>query len=138
MGMTYDELSRFGRLRKVHKCGPVSMFEKLLFEWAHLPPEEVADKVKHFFRYYSINRHKMTTLTPSYTPNPTRPTTTASTCASFCTMRAGRGSSGRLISWSSRLRASGDDAGEIEPAEGTFGVNGRAAGEPTRSDRVAE
>merc|ERR1719373_1016057 len=31
-----------------------------------LTPTEVANKVKLFFRYYSINRHKMTTLTPSY------------------------------------------------------------------------
>lgn len=66
MGMTYDELSRFGQLRKVDRCGPVSMFEKLVEEWNHLSPSEVAEKVKHFFRYYSINRHKMTTLTPSY------------------------------------------------------------------------
>merc|ERR1711974_597688 len=29
-------------------------------------PHEVAVKVKRFFRYYSINRHKMTVLTPSY------------------------------------------------------------------------
>lgn len=27
---------------------------------------QVADKVKHFFQCYSINRHKMTVLTPSY------------------------------------------------------------------------
>ncbi len=66
MGMTYDELSRFGQLRKVDRCGPVSMFEKLVEEWNHIPPSEVAEKVKHFFRNYSINRHKMTTLTPSY------------------------------------------------------------------------
>jgi hypothetical protein len=26
----------------------------------------VAEKVKHFFKYYAINRHKMTVLTPSY------------------------------------------------------------------------
>merc|ERR1719189_2033986 len=31
-----------------------------------LTPNEVAGKVKLFFRFYSINRHKMTTLTPSY------------------------------------------------------------------------
>ena len=66
MGMTYDELSRFGRLRKIDRCGPVSMFEKLVHEWNHLPPQEVAEKVKRFFYYYSVNRHKMTTLTPSY------------------------------------------------------------------------
>jgi hypothetical protein len=28
--------------------------------------DQVAEKVKKFFFYYSINRHKMTTLTPSY------------------------------------------------------------------------
>ena len=66
MGMTYAELSRFGRLRKIQRCGPVSMFEKLVHEWTHLAPGEVAEKVKRFFRYYAINRHKMTTLTPSY------------------------------------------------------------------------
>ena len=66
MGMTYEELSRFGILRKIHRCGPVSMFEKLVYEWNHLAPPEVAEKVKRFFFYYSINRHKMTTLTPAY------------------------------------------------------------------------
>eukprot|EP01114_Cavostelium_apophysatum_P006067 TRINITY_DN17279_c0_g1_i1.p1 TRINITY_DN17279_c0_g1~~TRINITY_DN17279_c0_g1_i1.p1 ORF type:complete len:706 (-),score=170.39 TRINITY_DN17279_c0_g1_i1:44-2161(-) len=66
MGMTYQELSEFGRLRKVKKCGPYTMFEKLIFKWNHLSPKEVADKVKRFFYYYSINRHKMTILTPSY------------------------------------------------------------------------
>ena len=73
MGMTYAELSRFGQLRKVHRCGPVSMFEKLAQEWNHLPPDEVAEKVKKFFRYYAINRHKMTTLTPSYHAEPYSP-----------------------------------------------------------------
>jgi NAD+ synthase (glutamine-hydrolysing) len=33
MGMTYDELDTFGRLRKIEKCGPVSMFERLLIMW---------------------------------------------------------------------------------------------------------
>ena len=36
MGMTYDELSVFGRLRKVDKCGPYSMFTKLVYEWGSL------------------------------------------------------------------------------------------------------
>jgi len=66
MGLTYEELSRFGRLRKIHRCGPLSMFERLVHEWQHLPPSEVAAKVKHFFYHYSLNRHKMTTLTPAY------------------------------------------------------------------------
>ncbi|KAI9209852.1 glutamine-dependent NAD(+) synthetase with GAT domain-containing protein [Polychytrium aggregatum] len=67
MGMSYDELSVFGTLRKVAKCGPVSMFRKLLVEWgSFLSPTEVAAKVKRFFFYYSINRHKTTILPPSY------------------------------------------------------------------------
>ncbi len=66
MGMTYEELSVFGRLRKVEKCGPVAMFEHLVFAWDYLSPAEVAEKVKRFFFYYSINRHKATVLTPAY------------------------------------------------------------------------
>ena len=33
MGMTYEELSVFGRLRKVYRCGPYSMFTKLVHMW---------------------------------------------------------------------------------------------------------
>ncbi|OWA53461.1 Glutamine-dependent NAD(+) synthetase [Hypsibius exemplaris] len=67
MGMTYAELSDFGRLRKIAGCGPYSMFCKLVHTWSDkYSPTEVAGKVKHFFRTYAINRHKMTTLTPAY------------------------------------------------------------------------
>jgi NAD+ synthase (glutamine-hydrolysing) len=67
MGMTYDELSVFGRFRKVEKCGPYGMFTKLVHEWgSFLSPVQIAEKVKHFFFEYARNRHKMTTLTPSY------------------------------------------------------------------------
>ena len=42
MGMTYDELSVFGRLRKVDKCGPYSTFTKLVHEWGYfLSPVQV-------------------------------------------------------------------------------------------------
>ena len=42
MGMTYDELSVFGRLRKVGKCGPYSTFTKLVHEWgSYLSPLQV-------------------------------------------------------------------------------------------------
>ena len=34
--------------------------------WVHLSPRLVAEKVKRFFYFYSLNRHKMCTLTPSY------------------------------------------------------------------------
>ncbi|KAJ7504473.1 hypothetical protein B0H11DRAFT_518662 [Mycena galericulata] len=67
MGMTYDELSVFGRLRKVEKCGPYSTFTKLVHEWgSFLSPLQIAEKVKLFFFEHARNRHKMTTLTPSY------------------------------------------------------------------------
>ncbi|KAJ3305269.1 glutamine-dependent NAD(+) synthetase [Kappamyces sp. JEL0829] len=67
MGMTYAELSTFGTLRKMDKLGPVSMFESLLNLWGTmLNPREIADKVKRFFFYYGINRHKTTVLPPSY------------------------------------------------------------------------
>lgn len=66
MGMTYEELGWFGRLRKINRCGPYWMFQKLTSIWDHLTPDVIATKVKRFFRYYAINRHKMTTLTPSY------------------------------------------------------------------------
>lgn len=70
MGMTYEELSRFGRLRKVNKCGPEAMFVKLYHEWSQPPynytPEVIAEKVKKFWFFYAINRHKMTTMTPAY------------------------------------------------------------------------
>ncbi|AMD19745.1 HCL406Wp [Eremothecium sinecaudum] len=67
MGLSYQELSTFGYLRKVEKRGPYSMFLKLLHEWTPtLTPYQIADKVKNFFYYYAINRHKQTVLTPSY------------------------------------------------------------------------
>jgi NAD+ synthase (glutamine-hydrolysing) len=66
MGMTYEELGHFGRLRKIARCGPVSMFRKLCSQWHHLSPSEVATKVKRFFYFYSKNRHKMCVITPSY------------------------------------------------------------------------
>ncbi|XP_076971513.1 glutamine-dependent NAD(+) synthetase isoform X1 [Tamandua tetradactyla] len=67
MGMTYAELSVYGRLRKLAKTGPYSMFCKLLNMWRDLyTPRQVAEKVKQFFCKYSMNRHKMTTLTPAY------------------------------------------------------------------------
>ncbi|XP_038621075.1 glutamine-dependent NAD(+) synthetase [Tachyglossus aculeatus] len=67
MGMTYAELSVYGKLRKITKAGPYTMFCKLISIWKEIcSPRQVAEKVKHFFRSYSINRHKMTTLTPAY------------------------------------------------------------------------
>ncbi|KAK2763064.1 glutamine-dependent NAD(+) synthetase [Arachnomyces sp. PD_36] len=67
MGFTYAELSTFGILRKENKLGPYGMFSKLLHDWKDkYTPREIADKVKRFYHYYAINRHKMTTMTPAY------------------------------------------------------------------------
>ena len=45
MGMTYEELGWFGYLRKVSRCGPVTMFNRLVYEWSDLEPTKVAEKV---------------------------------------------------------------------------------------------
>ena len=65
MGLTYKELSIMAQLRKDYRCGPVSMFKRLLTVWNELIPQQIYNKVKIFFRKYSINRHKMTVITPS-------------------------------------------------------------------------
>eukprot|EP00397_Hematodinium_sp_SG-2012_P012107 GEMP01012268.1.p1 GENE.GEMP01012268.1~~GEMP01012268.1.p1 ORF type:complete len:749 (-),score=146.15 GEMP01012268.1:787-3033(-) len=80
MGMSYDELGDLGYIRKVEHAGPLRTFEKVRAKWVaedHKVTlskrgnpegynEEVAQKVKDFYHYHNLNRHKMTTLTPSY------------------------------------------------------------------------
>ncbi|KAB8349479.1 hypothetical protein FH972_023506 [Carpinus fangiana] len=67
MGVTYEELSVFGRLRKVERLGPWGMWQRLVHVWAdRLTPRQVYEKVRHFNYFYGINRHKMTTMTPGY------------------------------------------------------------------------
>lgn len=69
MGMTYAELSEFGRLRKVNRLGPYSMFVNLHPKWQSergLSPAQTAEKVKRFFHFFQINRHKQTVATPAY------------------------------------------------------------------------
>jgi NH3-dependent NAD+ synthetase len=67
MGVTYDELSVYGRLRKINKLGPWGMWEKLLHLWGDsLSPQQIYEKVKFFHWNYAINRHKQTTITPAY------------------------------------------------------------------------
>ncbi|KAF6199907.1 hypothetical protein GE061_006205 [Apolygus lucorum] len=77
MGMTYAELSTMGRCRMIERAGPYTMFLSLLSKWKEISPQMVAEKVKHFFRCYALNRHKMTVLTPSvhaevYSPDDNR------------------------------------------------------------------
>ncbi|KAK0117771.1 glutamine-dependent NAD(+) synthetase [Cadophora gregata] len=67
MGMTYNDLSVYGRLRKINKLGPYGMWEKLLHLWGNkLSPQQIYEKVRFFSWNYAINRHKMTTITPAY------------------------------------------------------------------------
>lgn len=66
--MTYQELTIFGRLRKLNKLGPFGMFQRLVHDWSmdrertpgddapYYTPAQVAEKVKKFFHYYAINR----------------------------------------------------------------------------------
>ncbi|KAF5003982.1 hypothetical protein FDECE_9522 [Fusarium decemcellulare] len=61
MGITYAELTAFGRLRKERKMGPLSMWQHLVHVWGKdrnkgpddqnpsLEPAEIAEKVKFFF-----------------------------------------------------------------------------------------
>lgn len=66
--MTYQELTIFGRLRKLNKLGPFAMFQRLVHDWSvdrestpgddapFYTPRQVAEKVKAFYHYYAINR----------------------------------------------------------------------------------
>ncbi|KFG61547.1 putative glutamine-dependent NAD(+) synthetase protein [Toxoplasma gondii RUB] len=78
MGMTYEELGWFGRLRKASRCGPFSMLKRLLDAWRdRYSPSVINQKVQYFFRQYARNRHKMCTITPalhveSYNPDDNR------------------------------------------------------------------
>lgn len=73
MGISYAELSTFGRLRKLDKLGPWGSYCKLLSLWGKPESQggngwtarQIAEKTKFFFSKYAINRHKMTVLTPS-------------------------------------------------------------------------
>ena len=63
--LTYKELSSMGMLRKDYKCGPYSMFRRLMTIWLDKKKEDVLQKVKIFFQLYAKNRHKVTAITPS-------------------------------------------------------------------------
>ncbi|KAJ8315536.1 hypothetical protein KUTeg_007686 [Tegillarca granosa] len=60
-------ISEFGltALQSIYNAPPTAELEPLA-DGQIAQTDEVADKVKFFFRCYSINRHKMTTMTPSY------------------------------------------------------------------------
>lgn len=94
IGLTYEELSWLGSLRKgdIGCYGPYGMFCKLWSERSNPnfkvndkpvnlrnceQPDQLAAKVKRFFILYARNRHKLTVLTPSlhavtYSPDDNR------------------------------------------------------------------
>lgn len=56
MGMTYAELSEFGRLRKTYHCGPYSMFQKLVHKWSNkCTPEEVRNILVMLYEYCNFS-----------------------------------------------------------------------------------
>lgn len=81
MGMSYNDLDWYGKLRMMFRCGPMSMFMKLLNEsdpyWRAMTARQIGEKVKKFFKFYAMNRHKMSIITPAihlvnYSPDDNR------------------------------------------------------------------
>ncbi len=58
------ELEAMENLRTKDRCGPVSMFERLISLWPHRSPQEVSEKVKRFFTEYGTSRRKACSLPP--------------------------------------------------------------------------
>lgn len=57
MGMTYAELSIYGKLRKIAKAGPYSMFCKLINMWKEIcTPREVILKKNQIMSFLYQNR----------------------------------------------------------------------------------
>lgn len=51
MGISYEDLGIFGRMRKVQRYGPVSMFTAAVRLWhGRYSPQQIANKVKFFYR----------------------------------------------------------------------------------------
>jgi NAD+ synthase (glutamine-hydrolysing) len=61
-GLTYVELSVFGKLRKEAKLGPFGAFQRLIHEWNDQEPREIARKTKHFFHKWAVSRHKVSIM----------------------------------------------------------------------------
>jgi NAD+ synthase (glutamine-hydrolysing) len=67
IGMSYNDLSVFGILRRVEKLGPWSCYLRLLSDWKDrkMTPKQIAEKTMRFYRFYALNRHKAVVITPS-------------------------------------------------------------------------
>src|SRR5436305_1360461 len=59
MEMTYDELSIFGKLRKLEKRDPFSMFSKLVHEWSsELRPTQVFFLIIFYLLFIAYQLYK--------------------------------------------------------------------------------
>ena len=85
MGCTYDELGAFGKLRKVDRLGPYSMWRFLLrsggvgqaSSWVNLSSRALYERVRFLWHFFNLARHKQEILTPSlhaetYSPDSNR------------------------------------------------------------------
>ena len=70
MGLSYAEMCIFGRLRKIERLGPVSMFDRMVYKESYDDLEDLAASIKKFFHFYAVNRHKASTLPPAYYYDP--------------------------------------------------------------------
>jgi NAD+ synthase (glutamine-hydrolysing) len=65
MGMTYEELSYYGKLRKIQGCGPYSMFCKLVHTWKErFSPREVSRSVCFLLAYNQNDARLVSGLKP--------------------------------------------------------------------------
>jgi NAD+ synthase (glutamine-hydrolysing) len=55
MGCTYEELGLFGRLRKIEKLGPFSMWQKLCAIWPDKTPRYCYERTRFLWHYFGIN-----------------------------------------------------------------------------------
>lgn len=55
MGCTYEELGLFGRLRKIEKLGPFSMWQKLCAIWPDKTPRQCHERTRFLWHYFGIN-----------------------------------------------------------------------------------
>ncbi|CAI4227104.1 unnamed protein product [Auanema sp. JU1783] len=67
IGLTYDELSLIGTLRRPGGMGPYMMFLRLVSLWhPKYSYKKIEEKLSRFFWRYRTNRHKATVATPAY------------------------------------------------------------------------
>lgn len=62
----HETRQRVGHDAVSHRSTFQALMHSLSLILVFVPFGQIAHKVKHFYREYARNRHKMTTITPSY------------------------------------------------------------------------